>query len=239
MEHFLYLKAPEPQWKEPSRARSIRRARTALIRKINANAGQWWDARTDRFHKPLFFTFTFEENVTDIPTANKAFSLFTKRLNYDVLGTKKATLRYLTVIEFQKRGAVHYHALFFNVPFTVNLHTRLKKAWSHGHVWYETVKNVKNVGAYVAKYMSKEFDDPRLHGKKLYFGSRGLLKPLVERDSEYVEIYYNLDKILEFSYDTLVYSKYWIGNSPLRLLNTSKPVDNSEIPQRIQGNFWS
>jgi hypothetical protein len=50
------------------------------------------------------------------------------RLNYHI----GHALKYVSVVEFQKRGAVHYHAVFFNLPFIVN--DELAAIWSHGFI---------------------------------------------------------------------------------------------------------
>ena len=66
--------------------------------------------------KPVFITLTFADNIQDLFIANAEFTLFIKRLNYYVFKQKKSILKYLVVPEFQKRGAVHYHIIFFNLP---------------------------------------------------------------------------------------------------------------------------
>ncbi|MDM0507027.1 hypothetical protein QTH46_15675, partial [Clostridium perfringens] len=40
------------------------------------------------------------------------------------------------------------------------------------------IDRVKNVGAYMVKYMNKNSDDERLVGQKMYFNSRNLKKPI-------------------------------------------------------------
>lgn len=39
-------------------------------------------------------------------------------------------------------------------------------------------KAVDNVGAYIIRYMTKEYDDERLQGCKSYLASRGLKRPV-------------------------------------------------------------
>jgi len=87
-----------------SRERSLKRAKANLRRLINANVGQY-----GKEFKAKFLTLTFRENVQNIKQANYEFNKFIKRLNYRLYGTKKVNLKYTTVIEFQKRGAIHYH----------------------------------------------------------------------------------------------------------------------------------
>jgi len=75
---------------------NLDRTRTALRRLINSNP-----------HLDKFITLTFKKNITAIPQANYEFKKFRQRFQYEM--TKQ--LSYIAVIEFQKRGAVHYHVL--------------------------------------------------------------------------------------------------------------------------------
>jgi hypothetical protein len=158
--------------------RASRRAKQNLRRLINANIGKYGETSK-------FLTLTFKENVQDLEYANEEFNKFIKRLNYKLTGSKKSFLKYVCVVEFQGRGAVHYHVIFFNMPYVpVN---EVAEVWGHGFVKLNKIDEVDNVGAYVVKYMGKDFDpddDPgsggkkrRDKGKKRYFASRGLIKP--------------------------------------------------------------
>lgn len=60
-----------------------------------------------------FLTLTFADNLTDIDKANYQFKKFIERLKYRYSSIE---LKYIAVIEFQKRGAVHYH-LLNNLPY--------------------------------------------------------------------------------------------------------------------------
>lgn len=115
-----------------------------------------------------FITLTFKENVNDFDYANYEFKKFVQRLSWYV-GFK---VKYLNVIEFQRRGAIHYHGLF-NTPFIKN--SKLSELWSNGFVRINNIDNVSNLGSYVCKYLGKE---PNLkRGKKKFFHSRNLQKP--------------------------------------------------------------
>jgi hypothetical protein len=95
-------------------------------------------------------------------------------------------------IEFQERGAVHYHVLFFNIPFVERIYDKVKEIWGEGHIWVDLVKyNIQDVGNYMTKYMTKESSDPRLCRKKSYFSSRNLFKSLVIKDQEKVDFILN------------------------------------------------
>lgn len=153
--------------REKNRADALQRARKNLRRLINANVDAWGE-------RVKFFTLTFKENVQDIKMANYEFKKFRQRLEYH-LGLK---LKYVAVIEFQKRGAIHYHMIMFNMPYVP--HADLERIWGHGFVKVNAIDEVDNVGAYVTKYMTKDNDDERLKGEKCYFSSRGLIKPAEE-----------------------------------------------------------
>ena len=119
--------------------------------------------------------------MTDLQLANYEFLKFVKRWQYK-LGYK---LQYSVVVEFQKRGAVHYHSIFYNIPHKVNLND-LRAVWGLGSVNVKRINHVDNVGAYMVKYMSKNSDDERLKGQKMYFNSRGLKKPEIIMDCDLV-----------------------------------------------------
>jgi hypothetical protein len=152
---------------------SLMRARRDLRRIVNANIGKWGDDVTCKF-----VTLTFKDNVKDLDMANYEFRQFIKRLNYKVYGEKCSNLMYTVVIEFQKRGAVHYHVIFYNLPFTKA--AVLEKVWGNGFIKINKIDDVDNVGAYICKYLTKDNSDDRLRGRKSYFNSRGLKKPIEE-----------------------------------------------------------
>lgn len=177
---------------EENREKVINRAKRDLRRLINSNVNQYGDEIT-----PKFVTLTFEENITDVRTANYEFTKFIKRLNYRMFGEKKAILKYSVVPEFQKRGAVHYHVVFYNLPYLKA--DLLSEIWGNGFIKVNKLKNVDNIGAYVTKYMSKEASDERLEGEKLHFSSRGLYKPVELNNVEDKEIVESLEGSLLLS----------------------------------------
>lgn len=161
------------------REMALRRARSTLRRTILSNVWRWYDKEGEVI-RPKFVTFTFKENMTDLDEANHEYMKFIKRLNRHYGGRKgKAELKYMVVPEFQKRGAVHYHTIFFNLPYIPA--KKLKEIWVHGNIKINAIDEVDNVGAYVTKYMSKDNNDDRLLRKKCFWGSRGLIKPNEKR----------------------------------------------------------
>lgn len=163
---------------QENREKVLKRASRDLRRLINANVWCYGDCT------PKFATFTFADNVIDLEQANNEWQKFIKRLNYRVFGSKRSVAKYSVVVEFQRRGAVHYHAVFYNLPFINS--NELASVWGNGFVKINKIDNVDNIGAYVTKYMTKESKDPRLSGKKSYFSSRGLLKPVEITDEKEV-----------------------------------------------------
>lgn len=164
---------------EENRGQTLSRARKEVMRTINSNPD---------LNK--FLTLTFEENVKDLDFANNELKKWIKRVNYHCFKTKKSKMKYVAVIEFQERGAVHYH-LLCNLPY-VDLND-FSKIWGHGYIKLNKIKGNKakygsdecdNVGAYVTKYMTKDNADERLVGRKSYLMSRNLNKP----ETLYVDI---------------------------------------------------
>lgn len=79
-----------------------------------------------------FMTLTFKDNIQDVKYTNVEFKKFIKRLNYYLYNEKKQNLKYLAVWEKQKRGAIHYHIIFFEFPF-ININD-LQRIWGNGFV---------------------------------------------------------------------------------------------------------
>jgi len=168
----------------------IREKSTRLLNAITWQKSQFSLTRTRRNIRRLinsnpainkFMTLTFADNVVDIDVANYEFKKFIERLKY---AYPHIELKYLSVIEFQKRGAVHYHILL-NVP-TPDLKSKelrekfevffAKEYWRNGFVDVKDIDKVDNLGAYVSKYLSKESTE-RLFNKKKFFCSQNLERP--------------------------------------------------------------
>jgi len=147
---------------------SLARSRVALYRLIVANVG-----KHGRF-KPIFATYTFASNITNLADANLRFKLYLEKLR-EYLGTRP---KYVCVPEVQERGAWHFHVIFFNLPkisFKDN-----DAMWGQGDsaVNLQVIKGIRDVGAYCAKYLSKEMIASCGINKKLYYSSRFLVRPI-------------------------------------------------------------
>jgi len=156
-------------------------------RKVAANAYRWINPKNNKPYVPLFITLTFESNVIDIPYANKQFNLFVKRFNRSVLHSKKAILKYATVIEFQQRGAIHFHTIFFNPLDISKFYDLVHYSWTHGHCHLKKVHNQTHLINYVHKDLTKLRQKKELHGHKSYFCSKVLYQPLLHRDKQKIK----------------------------------------------------
>lgn len=124
--------------------------------------------------KSSFLTITFKENITDVKLAHNEFEKFMKRLKRYLKRTK---VKYIATWERQKRGAVHYHIILFDVPFMdVN---KLEEIWGNGFVKINQIaESVKQweIGVYLTKYFVKDIDKKERYANA-YSKSRGLIEP--------------------------------------------------------------
>ena len=70
----------------------------------------------------------------------------------------------------------------------------ISNIWGNGFIKINKIDDIDNVGAYVSEYLGqaekgqgKDVADDRLQGKKSYFSSRGLFKPIEITDEKIVE----------------------------------------------------
>lgn len=167
---------------------SVYRARSYLRRLIYANAWMY-RKQNGRAIPPLFLTLTFEKNEQSLDYANREFSKYIQRLNYELFDKKIMELRYVAVPQFQKRGAIHYHAVLFNMPYVKkNVYAMLRDLWGHGSfVNLEKIQSAFNVHRYLSRYMEKNFLDGRLFDRKKYFASKKLNRPILIREPEVID----------------------------------------------------
>ncbi len=162
----VYIGA-SPEEKKKNIEKRFFRARREIRQCVNSNI----------LLSSKFLTLTYGDNIQDLSRANKDFKHFIKRLNYSLYGKRCARVQYVCVPEFQKRGAVHYHLVLFNVPY-IPAH-KISDLWGWGFVKINRIKNVDNVGAYVCKYLSKDtaLTAEKLAGRKCFFRSCNLRSP--------------------------------------------------------------
>jgi len=157
--------------RQPRKRRSdaIRACKRAFIRLVQSNLVQG--------KPPALVTLT----MRDIVSIDDAYVAFTK------FGTKirkwNSGVSYIAVPEFQKRGAVHFHVLMFDLPDGIiesERHTRfIAELWRWGFVDAVKTDGHQALSGYLAKYMSKAMHDKRLIGKRAYSASRNVARPHV------------------------------------------------------------
>jgi len=127
----------------------------------------------------LFVTLTYRGVVTDLRRCKRDLDLFYKRLNY-----KYGHVSHITVYEYQKRGAVHFHALVRGLPTPSvveqwrSLKVDLEAIWGHGFVkCKKTYGESSLIAAYLSKYLSKESERRRGDRLRKFSSSRDLKRP--------------------------------------------------------------
>jgi hypothetical protein len=198
------------------------RARESLRRLIISNFDD----------KDLFITFTFKENIKDNETANKEFKKFIQRIKH-MCSKSKHDFKYVAVIEYQmknNRGAVHYHMIcnlsLDMIPGVLldgweKYHDKenkfREKYWKNGWVNIKEINGCDNVGAYLLKYLSKDFTKLHQENKKRYLHSANLNKPHV-LEGEYIQ---DVLKTLEGYYPVFAnaYETFYQGQVKYREYN--------------------
>jgi len=92
---------------------------------------------------------------------------------------RQIAVRYVWVAELQKRGAVHYHIIFW-LPRGITLPKPDKQGWwPHGHTRIEWVRRPV---AYLAKYVSKGLDEANQFPKGCRIHGFGGLSPASQNE---------------------------------------------------------
>lgn len=163
-----------------------------------------------------FLSLTFHENLTDINRANNFFHCFVNRLR-----SRFPKFKYIAVIEFQVRGAVHYH-LLCNLPYVRKVD--LERLWSHGFIRIKRIDRIKSLPRYLCKYITKESFDGRLYRKKKFFRSQTLTLPAIWINEQGLKFLGDFDRRLRLVYEknfvckfvqTINYKRYELSPLPL------------------------
>lgn len=147
-----------PEEWQGKRDDNLRRSRQMLRRIIWSNIGV----------NSKFLTLTYAENMQDYKVFIEDWRRFVQNLR-----RKGIKLQYVYVLEYQERGAIHAHVVIFNdemLPLEA-----ITNAWGRGFVKLNRIKDVKNLGAYVCKYLTKE--TLAEYGAHSYHASVGLIRP--------------------------------------------------------------
>lgn len=101
----------------------------------------------------------------------------------NVFHSKKKMIKYVAVLEKQKRGAYHAHILVFNLPFIK--FEKLRELWKLGSIRINKVNvdSIDNRGRYITKYMEKGIGQELIEnkGKKSYYSSNNLKQPIISK----------------------------------------------------------
>ena len=89
-------------------------------------------------------------------------------------------MKYIATWEKQKRGAIHYHVIFFDFPFVAK--EKLQNLWSHEFIKINRidVDSRENRGRYLSKYFGKDLE-LKEHKKKAFFKSQNLKMPMEQK----------------------------------------------------------
>jgi len=156
------------------------------------------------FNNPnsLFVTLTYRDNITDFDHSIACLKSFYRKFSYRLFGSY-SNLAYVTVHERQKRGAIHFHSLFFNLPFKTNIKALIRSSWSYGFISAKSVDNFGDIGSYMGKYLVKDFKKTGVFNRKSYFISKGLKQPIT---STYPTALDSIEQSIDLS-PLMVYNK--------------------------------
>jgi len=152
---------------------SLYRAKDRIFKIIEANIGRHGP------YKPIFFTLTTKDQLTDHRASNRKIKELIRRLNVYT----NSKIKYVAVPELHESGAIHYHGCFFNLPF-IDIQHFYNYLWGYGHVDLQVSKSINSMGAYLAKYITEDFSiNTPLH-TKTYMASRGLYQQVTVYTTE-------------------------------------------------------
>lgn len=170
--------------------KNVRRSKIRLRRLINSNLGQYQEL-------DKFLTLTCP-NLKDRDEATRLFKNFIKRLRYN-FGKDFA---YIAVMEIQDGSRledktkatndIHFHTLLFNLPYVPK--KTLQKIWGKGIVDIRKIRDYKDPAGYLVNYLVDD-DILNLHGKRTYFPSKNLIKPIEFLSSDFKDVLELYDKL--------------------------------------------
>jgi len=162
-ERIDYSKNPNNKKTE----KSLYRVREQIYRIVEGNRGRHGK------YKAVFFTLTDRDQQTNIKEANKSIKALMRRLKQ----TTGYSIKYIIVPERHKSGAIHYHGVFFNLPF-IDIKFFKESLWKKGYVDLQLPKKIRSVAKYLSKYLTKDTFSSLPANEKAYFCSRGIFRPI-------------------------------------------------------------
>ncbi|TAL14827.1 hypothetical protein EPN95_01210 [Patescibacteria group bacterium] len=186
---------------EESQEFSIRRTRRTLHDLVRCN------------NFDLFVTFTFDPKKVNRYDMGATFVKMQSWLWRQ--HQKNHDFKYLIVPEKHKDGAIHFHALMADYPFSLKKTNVIQDSrrvfnitafrFGFTNATYLPDDDKDKVGNYIAKYITK--DMITLHNKRRYWSSKNLKKPITYYNSVYdLGLNDHLDhttEILETDFNTM------------------------------------
>ncbi|MFA5770487.1 MAG: hypothetical protein WC894_03270 [Patescibacteria group bacterium] len=121
-----------------------------------------------------FITLTFKDtekfDIRDLTYCNFRKERFVKKLK-----EIKPDLKYIIVPEYQKRGAVHYHILC-NLQYIPK--GLFKKYWIYGFSSIDAIKELDKSLFYLTKYISKNTYIAEFKGRRRFYASKNITRPI-------------------------------------------------------------
>ena len=144
----------------------------------------------------FFVTLTFDAEKVDRFDDKKTKRKYTQWVNY--VKKQFPDMFFVTVPEYHKRGALHFHMLVGGVTMeelkcVPALTKRGKLKYKHGKqifnitAWrwgFSTLSKVENSEAskhYICKYITKQHYDDRFFNKRRYYVSQNIKRPFIEK----------------------------------------------------------
>jgi len=194
---------------QAKRKDNARRAGMAFRRLVSANLSE--------SDVPVLFSFTYAENITDPARARKDFNSFARAIRSQL----KNEIRYICVAEFQKRGVIHLHALFWGIPDVLVERERSTRffatLWKQGFIDLVKTDGNERISGYLSKYMSKSFADSRMYLKKAYISSQNCLRPKVDKNAIVLSYMYEYELSTATPLRDREYLTQWLGECRYRL----------------------
>lgn len=190
---------------------SLKRKKQNFIRLVRSNL-----VGSD---SPSLFTLTMFE-VLSVESSYKALGVFMRRLRKRF----KKNFRYIAVLEFQERGAVHFHVMIWGLPINSILNERSNRfyqsLWQRGFVDCISTDGQIKLAGYLAKYLSKSMSDERLHNQKAYRASGNILRPVLlpfNSTIGYVQEVWGIDLLTSTPCFDVEYDTEWLGKGRFRI----------------------
>lgn len=150
-----------------------------------------------------FVTVTFDDREIDSYDDTKTRKAFSNFMFY--LRTKYPQLFYVCVPEYQKRGALHFHMLvggmtmqelgcvpainqdkdskYYGQPIFKNGKQIFNvTVWKKGYSTLSEIGSLRATRRYICKYITKQYGDERLFGKKRYYVSQNIQRPVIIKE---------------------------------------------------------